>query len=274
MQQTAQSGTISYSGVFLSCFSNYNSKCVHATPNHTLVYLYSGQQVVDYNGQQVAINPGECAFIRRDHRLTMYKNSVGDEQYKGISLTFRRNILREFFNNMNKSEMPQKVSIPDETFYRIEARPDITSLFQSLTPYFDSDVKPSEEVINLKLQEGIYALLNTNKDFFPVLFDFTEPWKIDILEFMNENYMYELSMEEIASYTGRSLATFKRDFARVSDTTPQKWLINKRLQVAYDKLQSEGKKASDVYVEVGFKNLSHFYSAFKKQFGYSPRSKV
>lgn len=29
-------------------------------------------------------------------------------------------------------------------------------------------------------------------------------------------------MEEIASYTGRSLATFKRDFAKVSDLTPQK----------------------------------------------------
>ncbi len=31
---------------------------------------------------------------------------------------------------------------------------------------------------------------------------------------MNENYMYEFSMEEIAHYTGRSLATFKRDFKR------------------------------------------------------------
>jgi len=85
--------------------------------------------------------------------------------------------------------------------------------------------------------------------------------------------MYELTMEEIASYTGRSLATFKRDFAKISDLTPQKWLINKRLQVAYDKLTKENKKVSDVYVEVGFKNLSHFYSAFKKQFGYSPATK-
>ncbi len=123
----------------------------------------------------------------------------------------------------------------------------------------------------LKLQEGIYCLLNTSKEFFPILFDFTEPWKIDIIEFMNENYMYELSMEEIASYTGRSLATFKRDFTKISDVPPQKWLIQKRLQVAYEKLKNEDKKVSDVYVEVGFKNLSHFYSAFKKQFGYSPK---
>lgn len=33
-------------------------------------------------------------------------------------------------------------------------------------------------------------------------------------ELINENYMYDLMMEEIASYTERSIATFKRDFAK------------------------------------------------------------
>ncbi|MCC8146246.1 MAG: AraC family transcriptional regulator [Bacteroidales bacterium] len=271
MEQKQQLQTLNYSGIFLSCFSNDNTSCVHATKDHTLLYLYSGEQIIEENRQQTVISPGECAFIRRDHRITMFKNPCGEEQYKGISLTFRRNFLREFYNKLDKNEIPKNVTSPEESLFRIEARPDITSLFQSLTPYFNSNIQPTEEIINLKLQEGIYSLLNINKNFFPVLFDFTEPWKIDILEFMNENYMYEFTMEEIASYTGRSLATFKRDFAKISDITPQKWLINKRLQIAYEKLQNKNKKVSDVYVEVGFKNLSHFYSAFKKQFGYSPR---
>jgi AraC-like DNA-binding protein len=30
------------------------------------------------------------------------------------------------------------------------------------------------------------------------------------------------------------------------------------------------RKAADIYLEVGFENLSHFSYAFKKQFGYSP----
>ena len=46
--------------------------------------------------------------------------------------------------------------------------------------------------------------------------------------------------------------------------------MEKRLKVALDKIRNEKKKVSDVYLEVGFKNLSHFSSAFKKQFGYSP----
>lgn len=274
MEQREKLQTLNYSGIFLSCFFNDNTSCVHATKDHTLTYIYSGEHIIEDNGQQTVIRPGECAFIRRDHRITMYKKHTETEQYKGISLTFKRNLLREFYNKLSKNEIPKNIPTTGQNVFPIESRPDITSLFQSLTPYYDSDIKPTEEIIHLKLQEGIYSLLNVNKQFFPILFDFTEPWKIDILEFLNENYMYELTMEEIASYTGRSLATFKRDFSKISDVTPQKWLINKRLQIAYDNLKNEKKKVSDVYVEVGFKNLSHFYSAFKKQYGFSPADKT
>lgn len=268
--QTDALRTISYSGIFLSCFSDYSEKCIHATPEHTLVYIYSGQQVIEDGNEQIIIGAGECAFIRRDHHLLMFKNSKGEELYKGISLTFKRNVLREFYSKLNKSEIPANIPISDNNVFKIEPRPDITSLFQSLNPYFDSNIKPSEGVVHLKLLEGIYALLNNSKLLFPVLFDFTEPWKVDMLEFLNENYMEDLTIEQIASYTGRSLATFKRDFAKISDLTPQKWLIKKRLETAYYKLKKEARKVNEVYLEVGFKNPSHFSTAFKKQYGISP----
>ena len=265
------SRTINYSGIFLSCFFDNNTSCVHAMKDHTLVFVYSGKLLVEEEGQETTIYPGECVFIRRNHRVKMTKLYADADQYKGITFTFRRNFLRDFYNSIDKKEIPENVKTPEESIFKIPLRPDINSLFQSLTPYFDSEVEPTSDIISLKEKEGVYSLLNINKNFFPILFDFTEAWKIDIMDFMNENYMDELSMEEFASYTGRSLATFKRDFSKISDTTPQKWLINKRLEVAYEKLQDKEAKVSDVYVEVGFKNLSHFYTAFKRQYGFSPK---
>ena len=76
-------------------------------------------------------------------------------------------------------------------------------------------------------------------------------------------------MSQIAAYTGRSLATFKRDFKKISNLSPQKWLIKRRLEEAYEKLKG-GHKVQDVYIEVGFKNPSHFSTAFKKQYGIPP----
>ena len=114
------------------------------------------------------------------------------------------------------------------------------------------------------------ALLDIDERFVPTMFDFNEPWKIDILGFMEENFMSDLSIEEIAHYTGRSLATFKRDFKKISDLPPEKWLIRKRLEAAYAMMKNGGKKVVDVYAEVGFKNPSHFSTAFKRQYGVSP----
>ncbi|MFV8374201.1 helix-turn-helix domain-containing protein [Flavobacterium sp. LB1P71] len=270
VQQGDSLKTIAYSGIFLSCFSDYSEKCIHATPEHVLVYLYSGEQVIEDRNRKITLQAGECAFIKRDHRLKMYKNSKGEELYKGISLTFKRSVLREFYSKMDKAEMPKNIAVWDDSVFKLQPSPAIESLFQSLTPYFDSNIKPTEGVTYLKLLEGIYVLLNSNEQLYPILFDFAEPWKVDILEFLNENYQDELTMEQIASFTGRSLATFKRDFKKISNLTPQKWLIKKRLEVAYFKLKEEGKKVQDVYVEVGFKNPSHFSTAFKKQYGISP----
>ncbi|MFH6991142.1 helix-turn-helix domain-containing protein [Flavobacterium sp. FlaQc-48] len=262
--------TLSYSGIFLSCFAEYSEKCIHATPEHVLVYIYSGEQVIEDRDKKITLQKGDCAFIRRDHRLKMFKNSKNEDLYKGISLTFKRNVLREFYSKIDKSELPKYIPVSDENVFKLKATPAIESLFQSLTPYFDSNIKPTEGITHLKLQEGIYALLNSSELLYPVLFDFAEPWKVDILEFLNENYMDELTMEQIASFTGRSLATFKRDFKKISNLTPQKWLIKKRLEVAYVKLKEEGQKVQDVSIDVGFKNPSHFSTAFKKQYGIPP----
>jgi AraC-like DNA-binding protein len=270
VQQEDSLKTIAYSGIFLSCFSDYSEKCIHATPEHVLVYLYSGEQVIEDRNKKISLQAGECAFIRRDHRLKMYKNSKGEALYKGISLTFKRSVLREFYNKMDKAEIPKNIAISDDYVFKLQPTPALESLFQSLTPYFDSNIKPTEGVTHLKLLEGIYALLHSNEQLYPILFDFAEPWKIDLLEFLNENYADELTMEQIASFTGRSLATFKRDFKKISNLTPQKWLIKKRLEMAYIKLKEEGKKVQDVYAEVGFKNPSHFSTAFKKQYGKPP----
>ena len=158
----------------------------------------------------------------------------------------------------------------DRDVVKLPKTVELASLFASMTPYFDRDVKPQDDFMNLKLQEGLLALLHIDKRFASMLFDFNEPWKMDILDFMNKNYMYEFSMEELAHYTGRSLATFKRDFKKVSDLTPEKWLIRKRLEVAYDLMKEGGQKIVDVYAKVGFKNPSHFSTAFKKQYGIPP----
>lgn len=49
------SRTINYSGIFLSCYADNNTSCVHATKDHTLVYVYSGKLLMEDRGKEIII---------------------------------------------------------------------------------------------------------------------------------------------------------------------------------------------------------------------------
>ena len=259
-----------YNNVFYSFFYDDTSGCVHRSREFAMNYVYSGEMVVDNGHERIHVGKGECVFIPRDHHITLYKRTCDGERYCGIFLMFTRAFLKEMYDKFGRREIPADTPKLDSGVIKLPRTAEIASLFASMTPYFDPEVKPLDDFMQLKLQEGLLALLHIDRRFAPTLFDFNEPWKIDILDFMNRNYMYEFTVEELAHYTGRSLATFKRDFKKVSDLTPEKWLIRKRLEVAYALMKEGGRKIADVYTEVGFKNQSHFSSAFKKRYGVAP----
>ena len=90
------------------------------------------------------------------------------------------------------------------------------------------------------------------------LANFEEPGKLDLAGYMEKNFMFNMPIEKFGYLTGRSLTTFKRDFKKAFNTTPQKWLTQKRLELAHYQFVEKSKKPIDVCYEVGFENLSHF----------------
>jgi len=50
------------------------------------------------------------------------------------------------------------------------------------------------------------------------------------------------------------------------------WLLKYRLQAAHRSMETDHKRPSDVYMEVGFGDLCHFSKSFKSEYGYSPSS--
>lgn len=259
------------SNVFIASYFTDDCNCAHENREHTLIYLYSGKLEIEERGTKTILHEGDCAFMRRDNRMWLQKHCEEGKPYRSIVLKFSKALLREFYQKLNKDDIPME-STREKVSLRLlpTNRPDIRSLFESVIPYFESGTKPSEEVLRLKMTEGLYILLNTDKELYASLFDFVEPWKIDILDYLSENYMYDLSMDEIASYTGRSLATFKRDFAKVSDVTPQKWIIKQRLETAHRLIKSGKKKVTEACYDVVFKNLSHFSKIYKETYGVAP----
>ena len=259
------------SNVLIASYFADDRECAHENREHTLIYQCSGRLEIEERGKKTVLYPGDCAFMRRDNRMWLQKRVGKGEPYRSIVLKFSKDFLREFYQTLDRQQIPIDSKREKASLLLLpKNRPDIRSLFESVIPYFDAGEKPSEKILKLKMIEGVYVLLNTDRNLYASLFDFVEPWKIDILDYLNENYMCDLSMKEIASYTGRSLATFKRDFAKVSDLTPQKWIIRRRLEAAHDLIRSGKKKVTEACFDVGFKNLSHFSKVYKETYGVAP----
>lgn len=263
------------SNVLIGSYFNNDFGCAHENKEHTLIYLLSGELEITERGRKTVLHPGDCAFMRRDNRLWLQKKPEKARPYHSVVLKFSRSFLREFYQKLNREQIPFNSQREKDSLRLLpKNRADIRSLFESVIPYFEMGEQPTDEVLNLKMIEGVYVLLNTDSALYASLFDFVEPWKIDILDYLNENYMLNLSMVEIAGYTGRSLSTFKRDFAKISDLTPQKWIFRRRLEAARDMIRKGEKSVTEICYDVGFKNLSHFSRLYKEFFGISPSTLV
>lgn len=138
--------------------------------------------------------------------------------------------------------------------------------FHSLMPYFAQPEKLTPVLAQAKTTEVITLLLR-NPALQNFLFDFSEPHKIDLEAYMNQHFSYNVPVTQFAKLTGRSLSAFKRDFSKIFQTSPEKWLQKRRLEQAHFLITQQNRKPSDVYLEVGFENLSHFSRVFKQYFG-------
>jgi AraC-like DNA-binding protein len=68
----------------------------------------------------------------------------------------------------------------------------------------------------------------------------------------------------------RSLSTFKREFRKHYGVSPGRWLLDRRLEHSASLLLTTEMSVTEVMLECGFEDLSHFSRAFKEKFGQAP----
>lgn len=231
---------------------------------HLLGFQLSGETHAVFPGGTAIIPENTVILIRKNHliRTTKYPSKAGE--YKFISINLDQEVLQQYaFENKIKIGARYKGS------QRLFFEPDefLKSYFISLEPYINKKKEATPRLADLKIREAIELLLQANTDFAQILFDFSSPYKIDLEDFMKKNYMFNVSVEAFAQLTGRSLSVFKREFSRIFTMSPKKWLQERRMQEAHYLIKYLAQKPTDFYLDLGFENLSHFYSSFKKKYG-------
>jgi AraC-like DNA-binding protein len=257
------------SPIAYSCYYTQNREGEQFAAEHVLSFQISGELTLNNGTKEYVFKPGDFRFIKRNQLMKFIKQPDPNVGFQSISIYLNQSALRDFSIQYNQKTNLIK-SPQTETVFQLKDVPLLKSFMNSLIPYINEDQLINYHLQTLKVNEAIAILLQCQPELKDILFDFNEPGKIDLEAFMKKNFHFNVQLDRFAYLTGRSLATFKRDFQRIFDNSPSRWLLQKRLQEAYYQIKEKGKTPSEVYLEVGFEDLSHFSFAFKKQFGLSP----
>jgi len=238
-------------------------------PYHVLAFQFSGETHVQHQNGKLVLKKDQMLLAQKNQLAKSIKIPATDKAYESISVIITDAALKQYAHDNsireNKSYTGEK---------NLLLKPDslLKSYFQSLLPYAEHPEKISKKLATIKTNEAIELLLRLKPSLKSFLFDFSEPYKIDLEKFMLQNYHYNVPIEHFAKLAGRSLAAFKRDFSHTFQTSPRKWLQEKRLAEAYRLIHQKKRKPAEIYLEIGFENLSHFYTSFKQKFGVTPAS--
>ncbi|MCF2487679.1 AraC family transcriptional regulator [Dyadobacter sp. CY347] len=234
--------------------------------DHMLIWFISGETKIIQADLTYYFKAGDIFLIPRNQLATIVNYPKNGQPHKTVVMHLSRERLKRFYE---KVEI-EKASHPEQKIFSFNDHPYLESCLASLIPYFDITGQFPESIATLKITEAITILREIDKTVDSVLANFDDPGKIDLVDFMQRNFMFNMPIEKLGYLTGRSLSTFHRDFRKSFHVTPQKWLTDKRLELAYYQLAEKKKKPTEVYLEVGFEDLSHFSFAFKKKYGMAP----
>jgi AraC-like DNA-binding protein len=237
---------------------------------HLLVWFISGETKIIHGNSTHWFGAGDSMLFPRNQLATVINYPKDGLPHQSVVMHLTKKRLTDFYTR-NKVDL---IQMQPPTFRIIGQHPLLKSCLASLIPYFELKEPLPDAIASLKIEEAITSLRTIDPTIDQVLANFDEPGKVSLVDFMEQNYMFNMSMDKFGYLTGRSLTTFKRDFKKIFQTTPQKWLMEKRLELAHYQIREKKRKPSEVYLEVGFENLSHFGYVFRKRYGYAPTEQV
>lgn len=242
-------------------------------PRHAIIYIIAGTKHIKCMGVNYTINAGDIFFIFKGDYL-MSELLPDDGDFRSLMLFFDGKISRNLLSSI-KDELPSFNSKEPKEREKIRVVPNVVELqhyFQVLSEYCDYTTPYLQELIQTKFSELFYLLLGMAcKD--DIISFFTEVSYSDrpgLSEVLEDNLYNSNSIDKLATLSGRSLSTFKREFYQLYGDTPKKWINSRRLEHATLLLRTTDKLIEEIAEDCGYISPSHFTRLFKQTYLTTP----
>lgn len=235
--------------------------------HHLISFVIEGKkELMHYNTSQSV--PEKHYILAKSGNCLMTERCSTNEKYSSFLIFISNSFLENFISKHQSNSFFSKEYKYDNAFITLPFDDFINYYLESFQEII-SRKDASNEIINFKTEELLLYLLNNKKLKLSQLFTIQK--NNQFKNIIENNLFSELKLEEFAFLCNMSLSTFKRNFFKTYNTTPNKWIQEQKLEKSAYSLKFENKNPSEIYFEYGFKSLSSFTQSFKKKFGITPK---
>lgn len=232
-------------------------------------YILGGVgEVIESNGS-VLIQKQEGLIKSCGRFISNYFKDQDDNDFEAILIYLYPDLIQELY--------PDIIEVLDQA--DIDTHPQkildnkmVATYVEGLHLYFEHEDLIDEHLAKIKIKELNMILLKSNyfesvKELFRNLF------KAEVKSFhqiIKNNIFNDLSIDQLAFLTHKSLSTFKRDFKKEFNSSPAKYIKRKRLEQAAFLLKTTNQTISKIAYSCCFQDLSTFSAVFKSHYNESP----
>lgn len=233
-------------------------------------YIVEGEYEAVIDQGSYKIGSREALIKKCGNYISKYSNRQDADACEAVAVYLYPDVLHEIYkfqvpSFLDESKIPSK----PKSFVGNEL---IEKYISNLFVYFDNPELIDEELARLKVKELIMILLKSDQyeDVRHFLAEVFSPGNLSFTSVVENNVFSNLSVEDLAFLTKMSLSTFKREFKRVYNESPARYIKLRKLEMAASLLQSSNDPISSIAFDSGFQDASTFSDAFAKRFGQAP----
>lgn len=232
------------------------------------VYVLEGKKKWVTMHSDYLVREGEAIFVKKGANII---HKFFEKDFCALIILLSDEFIKTVVENHPIPDIPEDQHL-DDSVYPLYLNARLDSFFQSLFAYFLDETTPPRPLLKMKFKELVLNLLCSTENcalchYFRRL---CHDSRYALRMIMEENFAYNLTLEEFARLSNRSLSTFKKDFAGLFGMPPGQWLKEKRLTYSRHLLETSDKSVKEVAFYSGFTNTSHFIRVFRRRFGQTP----
>lgn len=252
-----------------TCMNEENKFGIWSDSNY-FAFISSGKKLWKSIYHSYEVSEGDIIFVKKGANIT---HQFFDEGFCAILIFIPDDFIKSFLKrNTHLLKTSEKDLSGQDAVLRVDNDELLENYYRSILSYMSLSERPPEQLLILKFEELLLSLFSNkkHKDLTDYFISLSQNQEYHMSRVMEENFAYNLKIENYAQLCHMSLSAFKKSFKQYYGTTPAAWLQLRKLDLACHRVLQSSLPINQISFECGFEDTSHFIRVFKQKYHLTP----